>query len=255
MNQELMEQLRRARSFFIERKKYCDRIRELEDRQSAATDLGDNYVEEKIKPYEKMNKGCLIVVLGFIIGVIFLALILCAIVWFIGIFSGWKIEDIIIGLVAFVPFVLAEIALIVIFCLCIAKTKKYNKIAEQLHAEAEVYKAVEMGRIVEELEIEVKKIQAELNEFTEKNIHLYECVPAKYRNSRAVSNLYSLVNDGRADTLKEAINMYEEQKHRRQIEDEERERQEELLAQMENIRVEQEWMNHQIWMERMNNKK
>lgn len=57
-----------------------------------------------------------------------------------------------------------------------------------------------------------------IKKFVEENIHLIEFLPMQYRDLQAVSFMLLAVANGRADTLKEAINLYEEQLHRWKLE-------------------------------------
>ena len=65
---------------------------------------------------------------------------------------------------------------------------------------------------------ELANLENAVNEFVAKNIHLIEFLPVKYRDIQAVTFMFCAVSDGRADSLKEAINLYEEQLHRWKLE-------------------------------------
>ena len=66
---------------------------------------------------------------------------------------------------------------------------------------------------------EIEEIKEAMEKFGETNKHLLAFLPSKYRNLEATSYMLMVVSDGRAETLKEAMNLYEEQLHRWKMED------------------------------------
>lgn len=65
----------------------------------------------------------------------------------------------------------------------------------------------------------IKEIKEALENFGDSNKHLLDFLPSKYRNLEATSYMLMVVSDKRAETLKEAMNLYEEQLHRWKLED------------------------------------
>ena len=72
---------------------------------------------------------------------------------------------------------------------------------------------------IEKLEKNISEIVEAGEKFAEKNGHVLKFLPNQYRNLQATSYMLMAVKNGRADTLKEAINLYEEQLHRWRLED------------------------------------
>lgn len=65
----------------------------------------------------------------------------------------------------------------------------------------------------------ISKIRAELDNFCEKNDKCVEFLPVDYRDDRAVvSYMIHTIENGMADSIKEALNLYMEQKHRWEME-------------------------------------
>ena len=66
---------------------------------------------------------------------------------------------------------------------------------------------------------EIKEIKNEVEKYGEAYRHLLDFLPTKYRNFQATSYMFMAITDQRAETLKEAMNLYEEQLHRWKMED------------------------------------
>ena len=71
---------------------------------------------------------------------------------------------------------------------------------------------------IDAAEAEIANVENLVNEFVAENLHLIEFIPMQYRHMQAVSYMFYAVANKRADTLKEAINLYEEQLHRWNLE-------------------------------------
>lgn len=94
---------------------------------------------------------------------------------------------------------------------CKALTQRYQK-------EADDWWQAEGGYISAEDEQNYERAQKELDAFQESNKHILEFIPPRYRNYTAVLFMAHAVGNCRADSLKEAINLYEEQLHRWELE-------------------------------------
>ena len=81
-----------------------------------------------------------------------------------------------------------------------------------------IYKYQIEPKITEGLK-EIKEIKEEVEKYGETYRHLLDFLPTKYRNFQATSYMLMAVTDQRAETLKEAMNLYEEQLHRWKMED------------------------------------
>lgn len=71
---------------------------------------------------------------------------------------------------------------------------------------------------IEESQNNLISLKQNLSSFAKDNHYVVEFLPAPYRNPQAASYMLLAVSNGRADTLKEAINLYEEQLHRWKLE-------------------------------------
>ena len=76
----------------------------------------------------------------------------------------------------------------------------------------------EVKPIADEANKKIEKLKQIMENFVNENLHYIEFIPIKYRNLEAVSYMFIAASNGRADTLKEAINLYEEQLHRWNLE-------------------------------------
>lgn len=94
---------------------------------------------------------------------------------------------------------------------CKNATKKYQQ-------EAEDFWYREGGYISAEDEKNYNKAQRELETFQKSNCHVLDFLPHRYRNYTATLFLANAVANCRADTLKEAINLYEQQLHQWEME-------------------------------------
>ena len=108
-------------------------------------------------------------------------------------------------------FFLLSIFLLVRARVSLKKHKKNDKILmEQLRQEDEVKNKADEATIAQ-LEADAVTLQKAANE-------LLAFLPDTYRNTEAACYMLLAVKDGRADTLKEAMNLYEEQLHRWKME-------------------------------------
>ena len=102
-----------------------------------------------------------------------------------------------------------------------AKEKEYLKFKEECDAE------------IAAIQSEIEKMRKEGHNYIVENAHYVGFLPSKYRlNPHAVEYMYSLVSNMRADTLKEAINLYESELREMQFRQEVHEK----LAEMEHNR-------------------
>ncbi len=116
------------------------------------------------------------------------------------------------------------IALAYKFWICNSITKKKRKAAREKWYQDNNERYEQAKESVTSLELEKQK-------YIEENVYVLDAFPEAYRDATAIAYMFKCVRDKRADTLKEAINLYEEQKHRWTIE-----------QQNENIRDELWWM-------------
>ena len=81
----------------------------------------------------------------------------------------------------------------------------------------ELYETVYKQKIQEQ-EAKVAEVTEATKNFAQENYHLVEFMPPEYRDLQPMSYMLLAVVNGRADTLKEAINLYETQLHRWHLE-------------------------------------
>lgn len=95
------------------------------------------------------------------------------------------------------------------------KSTKFNN---KLKKEAEDYWQ-KIGGPAEAKNIqEINKIEKERDKFLRENAEVIEIVPYEYRLESTVGYLLTVILNKRADNLKEAINLYEEELHRAKME-------------------------------------
>ncbi len=98
------------------------------------------------------------------------------------------------------------LALVYVF-LCIDKRKKIDKRAEKFWQNDGL-------KITQKNDEKIKEITVALNDFVNENAEISAKIPPDYRNFSATSFMANAVRNYRANTLKEAINLYEEEKHK-----------------------------------------
>ena len=103
---------------------------------------------------------------------------------------------------------------IISFLLAIASDSKTKAIEKKQKKKYE--REVEPILCAEQKKLDEMERQVEL--FAKENFHLVEFLPMQYRNLQAVSFMLVAVSNGRADSLKEVYNLYEEQLHRWKLE-------------------------------------
>ncbi len=90
------------------------------------------------------------------------------------------------------------------------KKKLKNYLESETENKASIEKIEkELPKIKEETQIEIEKTEKILNECFEEGKQFLDFLPQKYRNADAVCFMFEAVENCRADTLKEAINLYE----------------------------------------------
>lgn len=90
------------------------------------------------------------------------------------------------------------------------------------------------------IQAEINLLQSETQFIYESNSHLFSFIPEYYRYPIAITYFYQALINGRADSLKEAINLFEEQLHRWKIEN----YQQQLLEIQNQQKVYLEKINH-----------
>jgi len=110
---------------------------------------------------------------------------------------------------------IAGIAVVVGFAMMRISKKKHKAVD---HKFDDLYNGTLLPQL-NELEHKMNQIVDYSNDFEDENSSVLEVVPSTYRNFIAISYMLIAVENGRADNLKDAINLYEEQLHRWKLED------------------------------------
>lgn len=231
MNQQLYDQLLDAGRVLVERENAKNEIKNL----LGKIDQNNLDVEEAKKKIKIKFTGRLV------IGIIFLAifgemLLAAAFSMVLLLFaSGDVLQAILFGVIYLFLF---GIPSIIGFCLLISipiskkkHTKKYTAVYQQIKEQNEISNAKMQQRI--------EQIKQEIGQYLVENQQYLNFLPEDYQNIHAVGFMIKAVHNLRADTLKEAINLYDlELKHLEAMEAAERQR-----LQNESLRYTMELMN------------
>ena len=218
MNQELYDQMLNGGLVLLYREKRKKEILDI----NAAVKRKEMLLEEKknsikINPYsERKGFGIFLSIVG---GLFFFAFLISYSIQFIEntLFlrimeeaPSRLITDLIIGISSGAVFALG-------LFLAISAGKLRKKYVKQSTEEYKL-EAENHIKVTEKAMVELKKISTETEEFNAKHGHFLDFLPAKYHNIEAISFMLEAVSNLRADTLKEVINLYEEELHHRNLE-------------------------------------
>ena len=123
---------------------------------------------------------------------------------------GFFIQTTLIGFALIPPAILGIVLIVAARILLNNHKKKNATLMEQLRQEDEAKNQADEAAIAQ-LEADAVTLQKAATE-------LLAFLPETYRNAEAACYMLLAVKDGRADTLKEAMNLYEEQLHRWKLE-------------------------------------
>ena len=94
-----------------------------------------------------------------------------------------------------------------------------NSAIKSINKEKNEKKETELEPQLKEIGMHLKEANAALKKFHEENSELVAFLPKQYANLEAVSFMLVAIHSGRADSLKEVYNLYEEQLHRWKLEE------------------------------------
>lgn len=187
--------------------------------------------ERKDKPFERLST----------VGII--ACVACGIFWFAALLVLLTDEEFApndgTAMLLFIPLTLVAVLLLI-----------FSKV--QLRKNEVTFEEIKRRTVlpqIEALEKEISKITEAGQLFIKSNQNLIEFLPNSYRNIQATSYMLLAIKNGRADTLKEVFNLYEEQLHRWKLEDAARqsaEAQEYLLLAVEELNAQQAETNARL---------
>lgn len=86
-------------------------------------------------------------------------------------------------------------------------------IKSRKNAKIERHNTKEMERVA----LEKKKVFAQVEEYLEIEGKALEVLPKRYQYTKAFCGIRELIEDGRADSMKEAINLYEQTKYQKDV--------------------------------------
>lgn len=217
MELSLHQQLVNACEFFSVNQKYDELVAQYQSNTQA-------YEAE----YLKMKKSRQSPLIGIVV-IVFLSLFLSMIT--MGIVTSINPNSITLALLAvFLPPLVCVVAILIYVKRCKQKTLEYQKKADRYWQEI-------AGKACANNEKTIKKIELERSCFNRDNRVFTEILPDNYRYFLAAAYMENVVRNGRADTLKEALNLFEEQRHRWEIEASNRE----MIAQ--NARMQEQLMD------------
>ena len=212
MNQSLYDQLRNAGGVLYYQAAAYSKIKNLQDEiedDELAVEESESDITGKYPPGYNLKS-----IVGILLGLASGGIAgFCLIGTVVGLLSYLEQPDpnmlgatLFFAVCCAVSTLLLVVALVLIFSAKISR-KKYIKRAT---AEYEEFK-VQMEEKIAELNEQIDTIQSDLNEYMNAKQHYLEFLPTSYRNVMAVGFMLEAVQNLRADTLKEAINLYEQE--------------------------------------------
>ena len=211
MNQPLYNDLLNASLILVAQKGNRKKIQEHKETIALRNQIRDEMaaLDDKPKGYGAKNGwGWFLLIFGAMgaIGLTIGAIVSIAVM-------GLQASDIIMLAIAFLFCIMVAIGLLLV-SLAHDSLKKHRihneKLMEQLRQEDDVKNKADEAAIAQ-LEADAVTLQKAAKE-------LLAFLPDTYRNAEAACYMLLAVKDGRADTLKEAMNLYEEQLHRWKME-------------------------------------
>lgn len=195
------EALGRATRYFQIIEAFCESI---DDEEATAQSLQANYEYEKEKSEKVPRIIHDLLKVALVFGCIFLGLVVLVAIFGVKATTFDIITITVLGIVCLVAFFIQKY---------LANWLKKNEEAYNKKYENEIKPQIE------ETQRNTDALTKKAEQFISENIHYIEFLPMQYRNLQAVTFMYLAVGNGRADTLKEAINLYEEQLHRWKLEE------------------------------------
>lgn len=230
MNQQLYDQLIDAGKVLIKRDEEIERCAKLRTQIATRKLAIQDVLEKKKITYKgRLIPGLIMTILWF----------LPAMVCLLGIgasesFGEWLSVFMFFGL----PFVIGLLLLVSIPISKYVHVQKVEK--EYLEIKERNEEAISL------LESEILKIQEDLKEYLRQNQHKLSFIPEDYQDIQAVSFMIRVVHNLRADSLKEALNLYDlELKHQQTlaVAEQQRAQNENLMAAIKMVNARQEQIN------------
>jgi len=122
------------------------------------------------------------------------------VIWLIGSLFVWAYSTM-LGIKANIIFWAISTVFIIPIVIFLGKWKQ-KSLAEKLHRE------------LDNKRLEKEKLKEEIVLMLQESADILAVIPVDYRYPLATETIYRIFLNGRADTMKEAVNLYEEQLHR-----------------------------------------
>ena len=218
MRTELLEQLKNAYEYHRILLLHQEAIKELEKKKKSC-EAQYRAVTHKSFPIAAVGIG-----LGVFFGAQILVLPLIAlvgpaiVVLFIAIGSLLGFESSVMGMLAFLVFVAISELVAVGVAIWLPMIYEKKRQAKE-NAKIKKYFETVYTPAMKEINEELKDAQESLTEHATTYNYVLDFLPPDYRSWVAVFYMHDAVENYRADALKEAINLYEEQLHRWNVED------------------------------------
>lgn len=191
MNQDLYNKLIVALGYCKEDHRLTSEINEITETVDGAKE--EFFAEREKKKATVLTAGSVISMINILVGIFIVAGVINKSVFFS---------------------ILSAVVFVGLFILSRKLTKIYRQYDAKTEEKWKNFIDVENAVVVRhlgELCVAREKFRKEFGEFV-------EFIPAKYRNLQAVSYFLTMVQDERADSMKEAMRMYDEQLHRWKME-------------------------------------
>ena len=250
MNQQLYDQFLDAASVIVGVQEFDVAITNKKDEWGNLCELyvdTQNKVKEAHKSYGKWQGwGTFFLIFGLCNTLLFTIAIITTTAEFI--MSGRPIS-----LAEMTPFVVIMIILLVmaffgIYLIISAKTKRKRRV-KKVTKEVSIAE-VELQQEIDKIESDIHKFEEGLQKFVDETCHFLDFLPNNYRNPQAVGFMLKAIENLRANTLTDVINLYEQELHfmeqRRILEDTaemQRIHNENMMYAMESINRNQERTN------------
>lgn len=214
--ENLHNQLIQACEYYAMLDRYEDAVLQLMDKN---IDMDIDYDKIKKKGF-RAAPGILIIIFTGVF--LFFASIISVVVMAAG--KPYEELGVMIGTLLGVLIIMLTVGAVLIYKLgfCRARTRKIQQKAQQEWQ-------AKYGELRANNEKTIDQLMEERHVFEKRNIGVLDFLPDIYRTQLAAAFMERAVRTGRADTLKEAMNLYEEQMHRWTLEEQGRQ----LLQQKE----------------------
>ncbi len=204
--ENLHNQLIQACEYYAMLDRYDDAVLKLMDEN---IDMDIDYDKIKKKGF-RAAPGILIIIFTGVF--LFLASIIASVVMTVG--KPYEELGVMIGTLLGILVIMLTVGAVLIYKLgfCRARTRKIQQKARQEWQ-------AKNGELRANNEKTIDQLMDERQVFEKRNIRVLDFLPDIYRTQLAAAFMERVVRTGRADTLKEAMNLYEEQMHRWMLEE------------------------------------